>query len=343
MKEADSEERTVDVVKQMQKNLMSDARVYFGELRDDPDATSRRMANREAVFRNNCRELLNKIYALLAGISLHSHYSDNERVTQFGQMGFAFESESKTPLPDSNDMIMLTLILCTVLVFPLAYKLGVVKAIMIGTIMLSAVLSPVILARLCPGIGDYKRKRYTPNVIYPLFSGVLAACLGFVILSLSGQFIEPSGFCEYSGYERYFNCSYPWGILHATIALLLATRLSRGGYPDIKQLTGWQRYRQWGNFKDAIICAIGMSLVTLVIVLPLLESLRPGRFTGGGSWMMLTQITTVAFILGFVVPTWYRAQKNTFTGRDRRRNFSKRERFKQKLISIRSGELEHSN
>lgn len=339
LKEPDSEQRSVDVVKEMQKNLMADARVYFGVMRDDPDATSRKMADREAVFRNNSCELLNKIYALLAGISLHSHYSDNERVTQFGNMGLKLESESNAPLPDSNDMFMLTLILCTFLVFPLAYNLGVVKAIMIGAIMLSAVLSPVILARLCPGVSNYKRKRYAPNVIYPLFSGLLAAFLGFAIFSISGLFIEPSNFCEYSGYERYLNCSYPWGVLHATIALLLATRLSRGSYPDIKKLKGWKRYQQWGNFKDAIICAIGMWLVTMLIVLPLLGSIRPEQFANGGSWMIAARIAVISFILGFVVPTWYRAQKSAFSGRDRRRNFSNRERFDHDLKSVRRGEV----
>jgi len=342
LKEPDSERRSVDVVKEMQKNLIGDARAYFRELRDDPDVTSRRMADREVVFRNNCRELLNKTYALLAGVTLHSHYSDNERVKQFGDVGLKLETNSTAPLPDSNDMLMLTLILCTVLVFPLAYKLGLVKAVMIGAIMMSAVLSPVFLARYCPGVSDHKRKRYGPNVIYPLLSGLLAASLGFTIFSLAGLFIEPSDFCEYTGYERYLNCSYPWGILHATIALLLATRLPRGSYPDIKQLQGWRRYQQWGNFNDAVICAIGMWLVTTLAVVPLLEAIRPERFLESGSWMIPARIALVSFILGFVVPTWYRAQKSTFNGQDRRRNLFKREQFDRDLMSIRRGDLTQS-
>jgi len=342
LREPDSERRSVDVVKEMQKNLMGDARTYFRELRDDPDATSRRMADRDAVFRHSCRELLNKIYAVLAGVSLHSHYSDNERATQFGLLGFQVQSESITPLPDSNDMMMLALILSTILVFPLAYKLGLVKAVMIGAMMLSAVLSPILLARFCRGISDHNRPGRAPNVIYPILSGALATALGFIIFSVSGLFIEATSFCEYTGYERYLNCSYPWGILHATIALLLATRLTRGSYPKLAELTGWRRYQQWGNFTDAIICAIGMFIVTVVFVTPLLESIRPDRFSESGSWMIAIRIAMVAFILGFIVPTWYRAQKADYSGRDRRTNLSNRERFKNDLASIRRGSLEHT-
>ena len=394
LKESDSEQRTVDVVKEMKKNLMGDARTYFNELRYDPDATSRRMANRDAVFRHSCHELLNKIYALLAGISLHSHYSENERITQFSKMGFRMGIESSTPLPDSNDMIMLTLILTTVLILPLAYKLDPVTAIMIGAIMLSAVLSPVLLARLCPRVSNHSRNRYGPNVAYPLLSGGLAVCFGFIIFSIGGLFIEIDSiaYCG-TGYERYFNCSYPFGILHATIALLLATRLPRGRYPNIKELVGWQRYRQWGNFKDAAICAVGMFVVAMVFVAPLLEPIRsdqklfsdllerrlietaqlteteksairleillqlelirasqppqpesskPDQSSQSQSWMRAVRIAFVSFILGFVVPTWYRAQKAGFSGHDRRKNFSNRKRFESDLATIRRGNLEHT-
>ena len=161
------------------------------------------------------------------------------------------------------------------LVLPLAYSLGIVKAIMIGTIMFSAVLTPIMLAHLCPKLcarkmddeeSDNKQNQYIPNLRYPIVSAVIAALLGFMIISIGGYFIEPSiepsSFCNYTGYEQYMNCSYPWGFVHAEIALMLAIRLSMGAYPDVKKLQGFEKYRQWGDFKDAIICSLGFIVPT---------------------------------------------------------------------------------
>lgn len=341
LKEPDSDRRSVDIVKEMQQNLVADARVCFDKLRKNSGEKSEELTNREAVFRSSCRDLLNKIYLLLAGISLHSHYSDTDRIAEFGKLGFHLEAERNSPLPDSNDMLMLAIILCAVIVFPLAHKLGPVKAIMIGAIMFSAVMTPIVLARVCPKMCKRTLKQHGPNVVYPLLVGVLAAFIGFLVFYLGGQFLTPSGFCAFTGYERYINCSYPWSFLHGGIAALLATRLVTGEYPNVSLLQGWQRYRQWGDFKDAIICAVCMLLITAFIVIPLLEPLRPNPIEGGAYWMILIRMTMVSFILGFVVPTWYRAQKSMNDGKNRRNNPEKRERFNQKLDSIRQGVQEN--
>lgn len=338
LKEPDSDMRSVDVVKQMQLDLVADARVCFSELRQNSGVKSDEIAKREEVFRLSCRVLLTKIYSLLACISLHSHYSDVDRVEKFGDMGFHLEVEHNGPIPDSNDLLILAIIVSAVIVFPLAYKLGVVKAIMIGMIMLSAVLSPIVLARVCPRMCSGVLKRHGPNVMYPLMSGLLAAFIGFLVFYLGGQFLQPSSFCAFTGVERYTNCSYPWSFLHGGLAFLLAIRLGRGNYPDVSRLQGWQRYRQWGDFTDAIFCAVCMLCIAAFIVIPLLEPLRPNHPIEGMSyWMILGRMTVVSFILGFVVPTWYRAQKNTYDGRNRRGNLAKRERFSKEMDLIRHG------
>lgn len=334
LKEPDSDRRSVDVVKEMQQNLVADARVCFEQLRINSGDKSEELMSRESQFRDNCRGLLMKIYSLLAGISLHSHYSDIDRVKQFSKLGFQLEAEG-TPLPNPNDMLMLTLIICTILVLPLAYKLGLVKAIMIGSVMFSAVLTPIFLARICPRLCDVALKHYGPNVVYPLLSGLVAAFIGFAVFYIGGQFIAPSGFCEYTGIERYINCSYPWSFLHGGIAILLAIRLSTGKYPDVSKLQGWQRYRQWGDFKDASICAISLMLITAFFVVPSLELLRSQAIDGAAFGAIVMRIGVVSFILGFIVPTWYRAQKGK--EENRRRNPEMRDRFEQTVKSIKQG------
>lgn len=351
LREPDSEMRSADSVKEMRRNLMSDAQVLFNQLRASNGDKSDELIERENVFRTNCCVLLKKIYTVLAGISLHSHYSDNERIRQFGEYGFELEHESSGPLPDANDMLMLAIILCTIIVLPLAMKLGLIRALSIGTMMFSAVLAPVMLARFCPGLSDSTARRYCPNLIYPLFSALLAAALGFLIYVISSQFASTPGSCGI-GVERYLNCSYPWGIMHAGVALMLALRLTTGQYPDVNKLLGWRRYQQWGSFTDAIICAIGMILITAFIALPLLEILRPDRFqivylpstaSEFFFWRITLRMALAGFVLGFFVPTWYRAHKSPYGEANRRKNSKQRQRFEEDLKKIRQGPVPSKN
>ncbi len=329
LKEPDSEKRTVDVVKEMYNNLISDARVYFNELRDTDDEKTDELQRREIEFRSNCRTLLEKMYTLLAGVSLHSHYSDHERIIKFKEFGFKLNPTSNSPIPDSNDLLILTIILSIFLVLPLAYKLGLVKAMMIGAVMFSSVLTPIGLAHACPKLRDHKRNTHGPNVLYPVASGVTAAFLGYIIFFLGGQLLSPSSFCEFTGNERYLNCTYPWSFLHGGIAFLLALRLGVGVYPDIQHMRGIYRYRKWGNIKDAVICGAGMLIITAFIVVPLLDDL--GRSFVGTKYIdILSRITLVSLVLGFIVPTWYRAQ-HVPVKKNRRHESNDRIRFEQEL------------
>lgn len=339
LKEPDSNRRSVNVVKEMQRDLITDAHLYFEQLRRPENKDDSELNQREGEFRFNCRALLRKIYSLLAAISLHSHYSDNERINKFGAFGIKLEPEPYGPLPDANDMLILAMILCAVLVVPLGLRIGAAKAIMIGAIMLSAVLTPVILARFCPKIRKPTTARHAPNVVYPILSGIVAATVGILILLSSAPFIEPAKYCDSTGLERYINCSYPWSILHAGTAMLLAVCLCIGKYPDARQLQGWRKYRQWGSFSDAALCAFCMFLITFFVAMPLLETLRPPIAGSDMKLSVTTRMTLVTFILGFVVPTWYRSQKSRVANVDRRHQPGKRERFQREIAAIRQGRI----
>ncbi|MCK5667368.1 MAG: hypothetical protein KAI17_27965, partial [Thiotrichaceae bacterium] len=316
LKESETEARSVDAVKDIYRNIVVDARVYFSDLRLHNNEKTTELEQREMELRNNCKILLEKVYALLACVSLHSHYSDRERIFKFDKLGFKLISENG-PIPNSNDLLYLAIIMGIVLVLPLAYKLGLVKAIMIGTIMFSAVLTPIILAHLCPKIcgsnadNEHNQYHYLPNIKFPLLAGIMAAFLGFMIFFIGGQFLEPSNFCSYTGYEQYTNCSYPWGFIHAGIAIILAIRLNTGAYPDVKKLQGFQKYRLWGNFKDAIICLLLLLLITIFLVIPQLEALRGNTIDNIEYFKMVLRISLMGFVLGFIVPTWYRAQNRS--------------------------------
>ncbi|MBW3225390.1 hypothetical protein [Marinobacter adhaerens] len=337
-----SDLRSVDEVKGVRRQLLSDALVCLRELRKPDVDKSDELVEREKVFRANCSILQKKYYTVMAGISLHSHYSDNERVRKFREIGFELEPEPSGPLPDANDMLILVIILCGLIVVPLSFKLGLVWATLIGAMIFSAVISPVLLARFCPRLCDSATRRYAPNLVYPIASALLAVALGFLIFLAANQFPPPSQDCG-AGFQRYLNCSYPWSIMHAGIALLLAIRLSRGEYPDVRNLFGWRRYRQWGNFIDAMHCGIGAALIAAIIVLPLLESLQPDRnrivYLPATTeeflfWRITLRMALLGFVLGFFVPTWYRAHKSPYGEGDRRQNPRQRECFEQDLLRL---------
>lgn len=351
LRDPDSDLRSVDEVKNMRRRLLGDALVCLGQLRTLDGDKSDELVERENEFRANCGILQKKLYTLMAGVSLHSHYSDNERVRKFREIGFELEPKPSGPLPDANDMLMLVVILCGIIVVPLSFKLPLVWATMIGGMIFSAAISPIVLARFCPGLCDSATRRYAPNLVYPIASALLAAVLGFLIFLAADQ-VSPSSDCG-AGIDRYLKCSYPWTTVHAGIAFFLAIRLSGGEYPDVHKLLGWRRYRQWGSFTDAIFCAIGAALIAALITLPLLESLRPDNIKivyrlpttpeEVYFWRTTLRIALLGFVLGFFVPTWSRAHKSPYGEDDRRRNIHQRECFEQDLQSLRKKRVRRRN
>lgn len=327
--------QAVNVLLDRYSDLLPKARYFFNAERGEENLEPDELKSLEDDFRGYCKEILEECYKLMSRISLHSHYTDHERVRCFNKIGFALKESESGPIPDLNDLLMLMLILGVLIVIPLSQPAGPLKALMIGGILLSAVLTPVVLVRVFPSLNSSSRARhYSPNLAFPVLSGLTAAAVGFLILSLAGGFLPPDNYCAYTGVERYTNCSYPWSYLHGGLAFLLALRMRSGSYPDNNKLKGWRRYRIWGDFTDAVICALGLLLILSFAVIPTLESL--GReISESRQHGMLLRVSAVAFSMGFLVPTWYRARKGNRT-RERRRDVKERARFEQELRSLRS-------
>ncbi len=325
----------VDVLLSRYNDLLPKARYYFSAKKGEVNLQQDELKSLDDDFRGYCKEILEECYKLLSRISLHSHYTDHERVRCFNKIGFDLKENESGPIPDLNDMLLLILLLGVVIVLPLSQPAGILKAVMIGGILLSAILTPIMLAHLYPGLSSSSpATHYSPNLVFPVLSGLAAAGIGFLILTLAGSFLPADEYCSFSGLERYTNCSYPWSYLHAGLAFLLAWRMRIGSYPDINRLEGWQRYRIWGDLKDALLCAFGLLVITLIAVIPAMESLGralPDERTAG----MLIRVFGVAFCMGFFVPTWYRARKGHWS-RERRRDLKERARFDQELRAIRS-------
>ena len=327
--------QSVSVLLNRYTDLLPKARYFFIAKRGEENLEPDELKSLEDDFRGYCKEILVECYKLMSRISLHSHYTDHERVRCFNKIGFALKESEAGPIPDLNDLLILMLLLGVLIVIPLSQPTGLLKALMIGGILLSAVLTPVVLARIFPSLNSSSRARYySPNLVFPMLSGLTAAGVGFLILSVAGGFLPADTYCAHSGLARYTNCSYPWSYLHGGLAFLLALRMRSGSYPDINQLKGWRRYRIWGDFTDAVICTAGLLLIVSFAVLPALDSLKQ-EISYDKQLGILLRVSAVAFFMGFLVPTWYRARKCNRNG-ERRRDIKERAKFEQELRNLRS-------
>ncbi|MFQ5773167.1 MAG: hypothetical protein ACE5GS_01480 [Kiloniellaceae bacterium] len=292
--EPDGGTRSIERIEQAHAALMGDAKACLKALREQRHAPE--TAEREEKFRRNCKDLLLMVYHLLSRVSLHSHYSDRERVRCMGEIGFRLQPDRGGPVPDGHDLAYLGILLGAVLMLPLSFVLGFTKALIIAAIMYSVVLMPVMLAHWFHGFTGGAQR-----LAFPIVSGLAAASVGAAI----GIVCFESGDLM-AGWERYAARSYPWSALHALLSALIAWRMGAGSYPDSRRLTGLARYREWGSLRDAAIFAVAVAVLMTQYVLPRFATLidKPDIATDP---VRVAIGTLAAAVIGFLVPTWYRA------------------------------------
>lgn len=280
--------------------LKSDAKVCFRETR--LPLTDAAIA-RENAFQQNCMVFLDNIYKFLGRVSLHSYYSEEERINGMKEIGFLLEECKQFVLPDANDLIMLALVLTGVFIIPLSLLLGISKSLIIGTVVYSAILSPIYLAFRFPALQSKTTKYKIPDIRLPIASAVTAMLFGMVVI-LTYRYLEHA-FDLRQAWEAY-SSRYPWGFIHGTVAFLVAWRMQIGSYPDIYKLQGWQIFKAWGNLKDALIFLVVTLAIFMSLVLPKLTALGSAPKSVKGTLII---ISMMSFSIGLIVPTWYRARK----------------------------------
>jgi hypothetical protein len=299
---------SVDRVTEAYEALKGNARECFASMRNQPDLSETQ--KREAAFRRECRELLIAIYDLLSRVSLKSHFTDRDRVKCANALGFKLNHREGGPVPDSNDLIALALVLCGVCLLPLSTVVGPGRAVMIAGIIFAAVLIPILIAVRFPKFA-INCHGYSPSVAYPATSGlatvVFTVAVSITYSSFGGNDPLNAQLIDFAqGWNRYINRSYPWTALPALYAVLIACRIRTGSYPDTTGLKGFRRYREWGCFVDAGVFLACTIAVMIIFVMPRLETVWIDR-AENISWKLLIRPSLVSFSLGFLVPTWYRA------------------------------------
>jgi hypothetical protein len=301
LKERDGVTRSSDSLKEVFEALKGDARACFQALREHPEEEETR--GREAALREHTLQVLGRIYDLLSRVSLHSHYSERERVAAMRELGFQLENQ-RPPIPELNDLIWLGLLLGAMVVAPLWQWASPIRALMVAAILFCTVLTPILIASLRPGFASRLGHR-VPAIAYPVVSGLIAAVASLTI-SVAVRSAESWSLVE--GWESYWNEAYPWLLWIFLLAALLAFRARTGSYPQKVELLGLARYREWGDLRDAAILAVPTLLLFVVYIAPTLTHIAPDR-VGGRVGFIVGLATLIAAVLGFVVPTWYRATR----------------------------------
>jgi len=311
LKERDSDILSVDRVTETFEALKGNARECLAGRRSQLSGSE--IKKREDAFRGECKELLVAIYDLLSRVSLKSHFTESERIKCAAEIGFKLEQRPGGPVPDSNDLITLGLVLSGVCLLPLSYRVGFGRAVMITVIIFTAVLVPILIADRLPRLA-FRRNGFSLPVAYPFVSGLTVMALTVTISTVYSsinfaEFLNSGAdlFDLTKGWKRYIGRSYPWTALPVLYAILIASRIRTGSYPDTASLIGFRRYRAYGCFLDAGIFLICTTGVMILFVMPKLAGLweNPEAAT---EWTLLTRPGLVASTLGFFIPTWYRAK-----------------------------------
>jgi hypothetical protein len=303
LREQDGVKRSVDRLGEAYEALKPDARMYFRAATEQPDAPE--TAKREETFRRNCRDLLLSIYGLLSRVSLHAHYTDRDRVTRLGAIGFHLVPCQSGPIPDPDDVAALSVLITSVVFVPLSYQVSTPRAILISFEIYVAILVPILLAARFPAfVGT--RSPGAPALAFPLVAGLAAAAVGVVAHTLVLSVGRDFDFQVSRGWSQYAGRSYPWTFQLLLIAALIAWRMRVGSYPAPGSLRGITRIRQWGSLLDAARFG-GASLALMALYIrPQLVELAPARYRSD-DWVLLLLPVAIAAVIGFFVPTWYRA------------------------------------
>ena len=321
LKERDGVKLSAVALKEKYEALQGDAEACFEAMREasaEPETVAR-----EDQFRQNCKGLLDQIYDLFSRISLHAHYSERERVREMNQLGFGLRLEWSDPIPGHNDLLWLGLILGLLFVLPLSIYTGLGRAIVIGASLFVTVLTPLVLMSKFPQLAA-KSDNGVPAIGFPLLSVVIAIVLGMLISVGYQSLIEWN---LQAGWERYQSQGYPWAFLLGMVAVLIAWRMQVRTYPEASQLKGIARYRLWGSLGDATIFGLAAAVLMIVVVLPLLNL----ELGAAGYFRHLLMPVVVSMALGFIVPTWYRAETRRKVQDRRQSGAAARAKFQDKM------------
>jgi hypothetical protein len=249
-------------------------------------------------FQEDLDGLLQSICDFIARGMLRCHFTENARHDELRMMGFKERRQGKsfTPHQVANLFLIIASVLWLGIEFSGSSKRSFVHQLamvaMVATTYCVAVLSAVyFMRRLGPESVKASGERHTA---FYLLAGLVAAGLGFVI-SLAFRYAM-HGFDLGKALEQ-AAIRYPWGLLTFATAAAIAFNIDNGS----------NRFGNMQRWVEAGIQALVMAIAAYLAYAWLLE-LDPQRMQRAAlNWQMLVFLSAVnGFLLGYLVPTWYR-------------------------------------
>ncbi len=305
--EADGVTRTIKKVETHYELLKDKAKACFENLRKPQGRAEPEICRQ---FRRECQEILGSIFSLLARASLAAHINDKERIECMGEIGFELKPSALGPMPDENDLGALAVLLGVMLLAPIGLIHGeFLKPFVIYMMVFVTVLTPIIIAHKYPHFA-MKEGNYGPALAFPLLAGGIAMALHS---SLAFAFMLDGSITE--RLAAYGGRVPPWAAYVFVISVLIALRMRTGTYPDRTKPEG-QGWRAWGNVRDGLYLATAGAAVVLFFFLQAALAPAPD-IPLPKTWGKVIIPPIVAFAVGFIIPTWYRAKlKKLKDGRD---------------------------
>lgn len=251
--------------------------------------------------------MLERLYDVLSRVSLHAHFTETQRVESFRGLGFRLGRADPFPTLDLNDILTLGLLVLLAFTPLLGREDITLRRISAwAAASLVAALIPILLARRYPRLVTSASHRTLP-LVFPMLAGLLAAAAGAVISILNEALADPTAryFGLAAGWEKFATQIYPWKTLQFVLGFAIAALTRPRTYPDVALLTGACRYRSFGSLRDAAIVAGAMTAALALVVVPMLGRIRGKPFPA--DWLNYGTSMLIGAVLGFFVPTWYRA------------------------------------
>ncbi len=259
-------------------------------------ASSQAVAECKLHFRERCDELYREMCLLLARAVLYKERTQRGRVATLERYGFSVSEDGGAPSPlDANQILGISSIVFLILgLGAIAIGMrGTPQEVMFRSIMISAIFGAAVVCALWPkswAIATHTGGRSRPMVSY-LLSGILAAACAAGI-SVLFKSIAMNSTLEA---VRNLAISYPWFLMSFATAFGLAGLADNWGGKS-------EREPIWGRYAEGVALAAGLTLTFLLVRAMLMAIPSPHV----PSLQVASVAAAIGFVLGVLVPHWYR-------------------------------------
>jgi hypothetical protein len=263
------------------------------------DAISECMAN----YKEQCGALLNDLCGFISRGVLKCHVTDSTRWHALHAMGFSDPGDAITERLTINQVLALLVIIAPILLLNFAlYGSHLPETILLMGTMIATLYTVAVVCALYPkNLWKFTRRdaHGSRPILFYLLTGFAAVALA-VPISLMFKFLIYAISTEHTvgtalprAWEDFSTRSYPWMLMSFITAFFTAFHTDNKPFWKITS----PRLRWFeGIFQAAVNAAAALSVIWWI---------GAEKWSGRLSFVLVTA-AAIGFVIGFVVPHWYR-------------------------------------